>query len=126
MHKFTHFALAFATAFCMVLSIVAPVSAADVLDPCSKGYATNCPNNSTTAFEGKVGDFIGYAFTAVGAISVIFIIIGGISFATSGGSPDKVKKAKFTVLFAVIGLALAISANIITSLVITTPTTTFK
>lgn len=53
------------------------------------------------------------ALFAVGAISVIFIIIGGIQYITSSGSPDAIKKAKSTLVFAVVGLALAISASLI-------------
>jgi hypothetical protein len=48
---------------------------------------------------------------------VIFIIIGGIRYATSGGDSDKVKKAKDTLLYALIGLGISLLANVIVSLV---------
>lgn len=46
----------------------------------------------------------------VGIVSVIVIIVSGISYATSGGDPSKVKRAKDTLLYAVIGLVVAIFA----------------
>lgn len=42
-----------------------------------------------------------------------FIIYGGVQFVLSQGSPDKVASAKKTILNAVIGLVLAISATAI-------------
>lgn len=66
---------------------------------------------------GWVGTITGWLLTAVGAICVIFIIIGGIKYATSGGDSEKVKKAKDTLLYALIGLAIAILAGVIVSLV---------
>jgi hypothetical protein len=99
---------------------IAPVGAYDIVDPCDKGYATDCPEKeSATVLENRVGDVVQYALMGVGAIAVIFIIIGGITFATSAGDPEKVKKAKSTVLFSLIGLGLAVLANVIVDVVIT-------
>lgn len=41
-----------------------------------------------------------------GLIAVIFIIIGGVQYMSSSGDPAKVKKAKDTILYALIGLAI--------------------
>jgi hypothetical protein len=68
---------------------------------------------------GWVGTLTSWLLWAVGAVCVIFVIIGGIKYATSGGDPEKVKSAKNTLLYALIGLAIAILANVIVSLVIT-------
>jgi lysylphosphatidylglycerol synthetase-like protein (DUF2156 family) len=67
-----------------------------------------------------VGSIVGWLLTAVGVICVIFIIIGGIRYATSGGDTEKVKKAKDTLLYALIGLAICILANVIVSLITNT------
>ena len=45
-----------------------------------------------------------------GIVSVIFIIIGGIQYATSAGNEQQVQKAKSTITNAVIGLVIAILA----------------
>ncbi len=44
----------------------------------------------------------------VGVLSVIYIVLGGLRYITSGGDADKVKKAKNTVLYACIGLGVSI------------------
>lgn len=54
----------------------------------------------------------------VGIISVVVIIIGGIMYATSSGDAGQVTKAKNTVLYAVVGLVVAILAFAIVKFVI--------
>ena len=53
----------------------------------------------------------------IGIISVVMIIIGGIRYATSGGNAEKVKSAKNTILYAVVGLAVALLALAIVNFV---------
>lgn len=53
-----------------------------------------------------------------GAASIIIIIIGGILYATSEGDPSKVKRAKDTILYAVVGLVVVMMAFVITGFVI--------
>jgi len=43
-----------------------------------------------------------------GLVAVIFVIYGGIQYATSQGNPDQAAKAQSTIINALIGLALAI------------------
>lgn len=45
-----------------------------------------------------------------GLIAVIFVIYGGVMYATSQGNPDQASKAQSTILNAVAGLAIAIVA----------------
>lgn len=55
----------------------------------------------------------------VGAISVIMLIFGGIRYTTSGGDQGSVTAAKNTVMYAVIGIVVAILAYAIVNFVIT-------
>jgi hypothetical protein len=57
---------------------------------------------------------------AVGVVSIVMIIVGGIRYATSGGNAEKVKSAKNTILYACIGLGVALLALAIVNLVDTT------
>ncbi len=57
-------------------------------------------------------------FTIAGAVAVIVIIIAGISYILSAGDPQKTARAKDAILYAVIGLAVAILANVIVIFVI--------
>lgn len=45
-----------------------------------------------------------------GLVAVIFVIYGGVQYATSQGSPDATAKAQSTVLYALIGLVIALAA----------------
>lgn len=55
----------------------------------------------------------------LGAIAVLVIIIGGIRYVTSAGDASRVKLAKDTILYAVIGLVIAILAYAIVNFVVT-------
>lgn len=46
----------------------------------------------------------------IGAISVIMILVGALRYVVSGGNPQATKEAKDTILYAVIGLAIAIAS----------------
>jgi hypothetical protein len=54
----------------------------------------------------------------VGLIAVIMIIIGGIFYAISAGDPGKVKKAKDTIMYGIIGLIVALLAFAIINFVL--------
>lgn len=78
-------------------------------------------NVDTMSLDGVtqlIANVTNLAFTAVGVVSVIFIIIGGIQLATSTGNPSGTKKAKSTITYAIAGLILAISAAAIGNFVL--------
>ncbi len=54
----------------------------------------------------------------LGAIAVIMIVIGGIRYALSGGDSNSVTGAKNTILYAVVGLVVAMLAYAIVNWVI--------
>lgn len=72
---------------------------------------------SVDSVWGWVYTVVNWILIAVGIICVVFIIFGGIRYATSGGDSDKVKNAKNTILYAVIGLVVAILARVIVEVV---------
>ena len=55
----------------------------------------------------------------IGTIAVIAIIIGGIRYTTSNGDASQTKAAKDTILYAVVGLVVAIMAYAIVNWVVT-------
>lgn len=54
----------------------------------------------------------------VGAISVIVIVLAGFMYVTSGGEPEKTKKAKNTIIYALVAIVLAVLANAIVGFVL--------
>lgn len=55
----------------------------------------------------------------IGAISVIMLIIGGIRYVVSGGDSTAVTSAKNTILYAVVGIVVAILAYALVNFVVT-------
>lgn len=54
----------------------------------------------------------------LGAIAVVMIVIGGIRFATANGDQSAVTSARNTILYAVVGLVVAIMAYAIVNFVL--------
>lgn len=74
--------------------------------------------NSLTGSNGIVTDVVNAMIYATGILAVIFIIIGGVRYIVSQGDEKSVKSAKDTVLYAIIGLILAILAFAIVNFVL--------
>lgn len=53
----------------------------------------------------------------VGAVSVIMIVIGGLRYSISNGDQAQVTSAKNTILYALVGICVAVSAQAIVSFV---------
>lgn len=56
----------------------------------------------------------------VGSLTVIIIIVNSIRLSASQGNPQEATKARQGIIYALVGLVLAISAEIIVNFVITT------
>lgn len=65
-------------------------------------------------------NFVNIMLFAVGILAVIMLIWGGIRYVLSGGDSGAVSSAKKTILYAVVGLIVAILAYAIVNFVITT------
>ncbi len=88
-------------------------------DPLACGSKT--PNGeSDTDLPAIIKKITNVLLFLVGAISVIMLIFGGFKYVTSGGAPDKVGAAKNTILYAIIGVIISMTAYAIVNFVITT------
>ncbi len=63
-------------------------------------------------------DVIQILLTVIGVVAVIVIMVAGFRYVTSSGDPGTINAAKNTILFAVIGLVIAVSAQIIIAFVL--------
>ncbi len=61
---------------------------------------------------------INFMLYGVGILSVIMLIVGGFRYVISGGQKDSVAAAKNTILYAIIGLLVAVFAYAIVKFVI--------
>lgn len=112
----------------LVLSIgfgafaLAPVSYAacsSAKDCVSAGLNATGGTSSKTNINDVIKTVVDVLLFVISAISVIMIIIGGIKYTTSQGDSSAVKSAKDTILYAVIGLMVAIFAFAIVNFVVT-------
>ncbi|MEO5949247.1 MAG: pilin [Candidatus Saccharimonas sp.] len=65
-----------------------------------------------------IWDIVRFILIALGAIAVIMIIVGGFQYVTSQGDSSAISKAKNTILYAIVGLAVALLATGIVTFII--------
>jgi hypothetical protein len=65
-----------------------------------------------------IGNVLNIVYGVAALVSVIYIVLGGIKFTTSTGEPAKTASARNTIIYAVAGLVVVLSAYLITDAVI--------
>lgn len=65
------------------------------------------PKTDLTSTVKKIVDFI---IGLIGIVAVFMVIFGGFQYTTSQGDAGKVKKAKDTILYGIVGLVVALLA----------------
>jgi uncharacterized BrkB/YihY/UPF0761 family membrane protein len=103
--------------------LAAPLAlATDVVD-CTGLPADQCNlvsenNLDYTSKNNVVWNIVQFIFIILGGVAVIMIIVGGIQYATSQGDSGAVQKAKNTIMYAVIGLVVALVATAVVTFII--------
>lgn len=81
-------------------------------NPLARFNAT--PNQQAdTTFATAVGRLVSFSLSALAALSLIPIVIGGMYLLSSSGNPEMVKKGRDAITWGVIGLVLGLSSVII-------------
>jgi lysylphosphatidylglycerol synthetase-like protein (DUF2156 family) len=105
-----------------LLPVTVP-SAAYAVDP---GFGA-CSGNSTSAVcRARNNDnvfrilknVINILLTVVGIVAVIMVVVGGIKYAASQGDQGAVSSAKNTIIYAIVGLVIAVMAFAIVNFVL--------
>lgn len=111
---------AFATPVVMTSNVLDNQAHAEgAADLIQKGADSTGQKDSRSAGD-LAKDFVNIMLFAVGILAVIMLIWGGIRYVLSGGDSGAVSSAKKTILYAVVGLIVAILAYAIVNFVITT------
>ena len=79
--------------------------------------AAGCGQTQYRAENAALG-IINVALGVIGFVAVVFIIVGAVQYVTSSGEPGKITKAKNTIMYAVIGLVVALLAYAIVNFVL--------
>ena len=74
---------------------------------------TTTPNWGAFCFINSLNVVTNYVFIALFVLAALLIAIAGFLFITAGGDPEKTKKAQSMVLYAVIGIVVALLARVI-------------
>ena len=90
---------------------------AQILDGLNSVNTGNGPTN-LTGTDGVFTTIVNVLLFIIGAVSVIMLIYGGIRYTTSGGNANSVTAAKNTIMYAIIGLIIAIFAFAIVNFVV--------
>ena len=85
------------------------------VDVCGGGNTTAiyCRNKdeAQNKVNSTVAGIVNLLLMALGIISIIMIVVGGILFALANGDSSRVAKARNTVIYAVVGLVVALFAG---------------
>jgi len=89
------------------------------------GAAPNACNDAATnqTLQDIIDTAVNVLSLLVGLISVVFVLIGGFRYITSGGDAGKINSAKTTIIYAMLGLAIVAVAQVIVRIVIGKATT---
>lgn len=90
----------------------------NILTTLAADAQVNTVGNDSTDLTKSITGIINGVIAALGIVAVIIIIIGGVNYMTSSGDASKVKKAKDTILYGVIGLVICVLAFAIVNFVI--------
>lgn len=98
-----------------------PTTVCKVVDPSCQGVTNSslCGSNSSQTIEnnsvfgpnGIMTKIARIIALIVGVAAVIMIIIGGIQYIIASGDPTNITNAKNTILYAIIGLVVAVAAQ---------------
>ena len=100
------------------VGLLAPISvsaAGELNEGATAAHNADTPTSLTKV----IGDITNVALFIIGAVSVLMLIYGGIRYTISGGDEKAITSAKNTILYAVIGIVVAVAAYAIVNFVIT-------
>lgn len=70
------------------------------------------------ANRGNIRSALSVVFAIFGALAVLMIVIGALNFVNSEGDPQKAASARGTMIYALVGLVVAVSAEVVVSVVL--------
>ncbi|MDB5182068.1 MAG: hypothetical protein JWP13_831 [Candidatus Saccharibacteria bacterium] len=110
--------------FGFIIGVVAPLPATAAYDPFARVECTGeaaqtavCrtkqvnPNDPLTGPNGVIVRATNIIALLAGFFAVIFLVLAGIKYITSGGAPDQVSKAKESIIYALVGIVVIVVAR---------------
>ena len=79
-------------------------------------FCTNLPG--AAASNANVNTIVQIVVGILAVIAVLIIVVAALNIVTAGGDSGKVAKARSSIIYTLVGLAIVVSADVIVSLVI--------
>jgi len=92
----------------------------DILKTFAVGEAITAPGDGGDTLTADLQTILSAIIGVLGFVCVVVMIIGGVNYMTSAGDAGKVKKAKDTILYGLIGLIVCALAFALVNFVIST------
>lgn len=120
MKKVKLFVATLALALGVSAIVLAPESvlAVNVFDQCAGNADSAVCKSQGDSASSMIKDVVNLLLYVLGIIAVIMIVVGGIRYTTSGGDSSGTKAAKDTIMYAVIGLIVAMLSFAIVNFVV--------
>ena len=80
-------------------------------------FTKSCVSSECVNPTEMVSSGIQWVIAICGIVAAVFVVYGGILYITSSGEPSKTQRAKQTIIYALIGLAIVALAEVITAFV---------
>lgn len=88
--------------------------------------AKNCPSGQiclnalphVNGSQNQIQEILQILFGVIGALAFLFMVIAGLRFVISSGDPQDTARAREAIIYSLVGLALAMSAEIIVTWVV--------
>lgn len=90
----------------------------DIITQFATGKTVDPVGEKQNTLTDDVTNVINGVITVLGLVCVVVMIIGGINYMISSGDASKVKKAKDTILYGLIGLVVCVLAYALVNFVI--------
>jgi len=101
--------IVFSSAF-ILLPFVAALAQQPAQTPCTGNLCLQNPLGSINTPAELIGRVLNASFGIVGSLALVMFVYGGITWMTSSGNPEKVKKGRDVLIWAAIGLFIVFSA----------------
>lgn len=117
---FTTLALVLGLGVSVLQPAMVAAAPVDVLDTCKAKSSESkvCKGVGENDLYGLIKNIINLLLAVIGIVAVIMIIVGGIRYTTSAGDPGQTKNARDTIVYAVVGLVIAIMSYAIVNFVL--------
>lgn len=88
-------------------------------------FAATSGNGDVSQIENFIRSLIKVVAGLAGLVATFFFVVGGFSYITSSGNPDHLDRAKKTLMFSGLGLAITIGAFVLSNIVTTLASNAF-